>query len=698
MSTKHPAPYGAETEKVALKKFAESNLTLTDARLLGMELLDAIDTALISPQKAALPSIKLNYYDYLGNPVKDKPTNPYFYRLRYLGEEKGFDGKSKYGKYAQPIGTAPMVYWPKNQNWTDIVNDTKKPLIITEGELKSACACKMGFPTLGLGGVNSYRAREHGMDWLDSWQPMDFSKRYVYVCFDSDYQTNKNVCTALIDLSEELERRGAIVKIVTLPNLAGDNKKTGLDDFLVSECVDSAEPMTSLLRKSPTLGLTRVLWGFNDRYTFITELSAVYKNDTGQMWKSKDFADNVECKEQYHKSVLDKNGKVSYDVVSAGNYWISWPMRSEVSRLAYAPGKEKIIEESGIKSLNTWRGWGCEPLPHTKDDIKPFTDLLDYVFEGAEYGAREWFEKWLAYPIQNPGEKMYSATLIHTSRQGAGKTLIGATIGMIYGTANFKEIDNDQLNSDFNGWASNKQFIQGEELVDSNRRKDAQRVKKMITQKVVTVNEKYVRPYDLTDCINFYLTSNAPDALFLEDNDRRVFVHEITSNPPSEEFFKAYDKWMRGDGPRYLRDYLEKLDVTGFNPKGPAFKTLARERMIVGTQSEVSALAHAIVESPDATLKVGETRYTKDLFTSRELLSIVDPEGRTKITANRLGRELVSLNTPTALGFRQVRIHDGSLQRYYIIRNIERWKNVADPKEISAYIKSVTFNQPTSKY
>jgi hypothetical protein len=31
--------------------------------------------------------------------------------------------------------------------------------------------------------------------------------------------------------------------------------------------------------------------------------------------------------------------------------------------------------------------------------------------------------------------------------------------------------------------------------------------------------------------VNYYLTSNHADALFLEDEDRRFFVHEVMVNP-----------------------------------------------------------------------------------------------------------------------------------------------------------------------
>jgi hypothetical protein len=47
--------------------------------------------------------------------------------------------------------------------------------------------------------------------------------------FDSDFRANKQVATALYELSRELERRGAKVSKIDLPDGPG-GAKCGLDD------------------------------------------------------------------------------------------------------------------------------------------------------------------------------------------------------------------------------------------------------------------------------------------------------------------------------------------------------------------------------------------------------------------------------------------------------------------------------------
>jgi putative DNA primase/helicase len=73
-------------------------------------------------------------------------------------------------------------------------------------------------------------------------------------------------------------------------------------------------------------------------------------------------------------------------------------------------------------------------------------ELIDYLLEGLDKAAKEWFFDWCAYPLQNPGVKMFSAVVIHGVVQGTGKTLVGLTLGRIYGD-NYKEIKDDDLES-----------------------------------------------------------------------------------------------------------------------------------------------------------------------------------------------------------------------------------------------------------
>ncbi len=655
--------------ELGLAKLALSDLDLQDAQRLGIEFLSAAQVDDLGFEK--LPALKINYFDPAGRPLSDWPKRPPFYRLRYLAEKNDFkkftDAKPQ--RYTQPPDSVCCAYFPKGTDWR-VLLDPEQPLIITEGELKAACACRYGFDTIGLGGVYNWRALRQGLVMLPELEGIKWAGRRVYLAFDSDYLTNPMVCAALGELGDMLVDRGAFCKLVTLPSV-GD-QKTGLDDFLVTQGADNFE---RLLIQAPPLGLTKVLFKLNDKYIYVQDPGLVIKPSKRGLARISPgaFTEHVESTKTYQEYKLKPDGELSHHPVSASKAWLGWPLRHQVAGLTYAPGEK---DHTADHCYNVWPGWACEPA---KGSVKPFTQLLDHLFTGAEPQAREWFERWLAYPIQKPGTKLFTSTVFHGIRHGTGKSLVGYTMGRIYGK-NYVEITQADLHASFNEWAEAKQFVLGDDVTGSNKRQDADLLKKLITQKEMRVNVKYVPSYTVPDCINYLFTSNHPDAFFLEDDDRRFFIHEVQVGPLSDEFYQSYIAWLDGPGAAALFAHLLALPLKGFNPAAAALKTQARDRLISDVQSDLGTWVRELRANPDQVLKVGSVVVPHDLFTARELLNFYDPAGQGKVTANGLGRELRRAGLMQVAGGLPIRLSSGDQGRYHAVRNVDRWlkASVAD--------------------
>lgn len=663
----------AVVDELGVEKLASSGLDLDDAKTLGINILSGDQTQKLRKSFKPLKSLQINYYDpRTGKPLTDWPGgNDGFYRVRYL--EKGTDfaslAEKKPARYVQPPATAPVAYYPLNQDWKDILQDPRVPLLLTEGELKAAKACKEGFPTIGIGGVYNWRAHKMGLTWLESLDFVTWRRRNVYICFDSDYRNNPMVLHALRELSEELGRRGAFAHLVSLPNLE-DLEKVGLDDFLVFAGATAKTQLEALLHEAEPLGLSRVLWGFNERYVYVENPGLIVNQETLAKTTAAAFRDHLESTSSYQERDLRPDGSISFRAVPAAQAWLKWPLRQQACKLTYQPGSGTFIESTRAPMFNVWPGWGLEPK---KGDVKPFLKLVDHLFTGATIEEKTWFLRWCAFPLQHPGTKMFSSVLVHGIKHGTGKSLIGYTLGSIYGE-NFTEIDQDDLHADFNEWVESKQFVMGDDVTGSNKREDNDRLKKMITQKQLRINIKHVPSYVVPDCINYYFTANHPDAFFLEDDDRRNFIWEVTVGPLSELFYVEYNLWLDSGGGAAVFDYLLKLDLGDFNPAAPAFKTAAKERMITTVQSDLASWVRSVLATPDYYLRLGNVVVEKDLFTSKELLAFYDPEKRTGTTANGLGRELARAGVRQVTQGRPIRLSDGSQSRYYSIRNSEKWE------------------------
>lgn len=648
---------------------------------LGLEFLSGEQTQKLHPAFKPLCALKINYFDHLDKPLTDWPQGKPFYRIRYLELPTDFQSLTdkKPVRYVQEPNTAPCAYFPRLIEWEEHIKDPNKPMILTEGELKALKACQEGFPTIGLGGVYNWRAHKLGLTWLPSLEPVVWQRRNVYICYDSDYRTNVMVCVALQELAEELHRRGAFVHVVSLPDVAGLDK-VGLDDFLVQAGGAGRSQLAKLLHEAEPLGLTKTLYSFNDEFVYVQDPGLIINQQTRTKTAPGAFKDHLKATESYQERELKKDGVVSYKAVSAAGAWLRWPLRKEVHKLTYQPGAERFITNSPAL-YNTWQGWGVRPQA---GDHQPFLDLLEHIFTNAEPEAKEWFLRWCAYPLKYPGSKMFSSVVLHGIRHGTGKSFIGYTLGKIYGE-NFTEINQADLHSGFNEWAESRQFVMGDDISGSNKRQDADLLKKLITQQKIRINAKYVPSYTVPDCINYFFTANHPDSFFLEDDDRRFFIHEVQVGPMEQAFYKEYELWLDTGGAAAVFAYLQKLDLGDFDPSAPAFRTSAKDRMIANVQSDLATWVRGLMSNADYVLRVGEVPITKDLFTSKELLAIYNPSGAGNLTANGVSRELARAGVSQVCRGMPIKLKDGSQGRYYAVRNATSWVG-KQPKECAAHI------------
>lgn len=643
------------------ERLAESGLTRDDAKALGLEPVDSAKS--LHPSFDDRPAMVIRYRF----PTADR--SPPFFRVRYLGPQPpGFADQSdaKPRRYAQEPGTGSRAYFPAPVDWGAVFSDPSRPIVVTEGELKAASAAVRGYPTIGLGGVWNFRSAARGVAFLPELEAVPWRRRTAYLVFDSDLRTNPKVAAALNAFARELSDRGALPELVFLPELA-EGRKTGLDDFLVAA---PPKALDALLADAAPVALAEPLFRLSDEVTYVRDPGLVVVRATGQRVSPAAFTNHAYANRVAHDRVIGDDGSVKLKPVSAAKAWLAWPPRAEVARLTYSPGQPAEVEEDGETRHNLWPGWGVEPR---KGDAKPFLRALEHVFAGAEPEAVRWFVRWLACPLQRPGTKMHSSVLLWSPTQGVGKSLFGYTMKRIYGR-NFVEIGQDDLESSFTEWAENKQFVLGDEVTGSDQRRYADKLKKFITQETMRINVKMIPTYVVPDRVNYLFTSNHPDAFFLDDQDRRYFVHEVTSAPLPESFFEGYFRWLDDEGgAAALFRHLLDVDLGDFNPKGWAFRTAARDRMVDDGKSDVGAWVAALKRDPGGVLRVGEVALEGDLFTARELFELYDPAGRTRATANGVAREL------RRAGFRQVldgatfRGGDGRLDRFYAVRDRERW-------------------------
>lgn len=666
-----------EWTKLGKEKLLSSGLNSNIGAKLGMY--EVVSAAQLDKSFEARPALVIPYLGLDKKPLTSHPRWPNFYRIRYL-DKPPVDFKKVAGekdqRYAQPPRTGVCAYFPASVDWMDVATDPEYDIIITEGELKAAAACEKGFPTIGLGGVWNFRSSKDGIWFLPELEAVDWVRRTVFVCFDSDYLSKPNVCLAINGLCQELEERGALPRLLALPE-GDEGDKVGLDDYLLAH---TKEELTELLEASEPLGMTRALWRMNSEVVYVEDPGLIVVEDTFQKMNADQFRGHSRwATANALETKVSAKGDTIREKVPAAPVWLRWPLRRSVAKLTYAPGHELITPD---RKFNQWPGWGVEPA---KGTVQPWLKLTKYLFEDAEDGILEYFYDWCAWPIQNPGAKLFVAPVIHGIAQGTGKTLVGYTLGRIYGH-NFKEIADADLEESY--WAENKQFILGDEITGKDNRQYMNTLKRLITKSEIDINIKFVPQYSLPNAMNFLFTSQHGDSFFLEDKDRRFLIVEVASDPLPDEFYSEYGAWYKGRGPSYLMQWLQERKISKtFNPSAHAPKTYAKERMIAATKGDAGAWVAELKQFPEQILTIGEMRHTRDLFSSRELLDMYEREQpNSRVTAVGLGRQLSNA------GFQQVNKGQplmgpsGKMERFFAVRNCDTWRKV-DRKKLEANLK-----------
>lgn len=609
----------------------------------------------------AVASLRINYLDpRTMQSLCPRPKWPPFYRLRFL--EPVFDARGQQLRYTQPPDSGVCAYFAPSLHWPDIIKNPDVALVITEGELKAAKACKEGIPTIGLGGVANIRDVKAARGFLPELEAIDWVKRRVTIVFDSDTAGNSNIVLALNTLAHELELRGALPYHLLLPALTPP-AKTGLDDYLCIKTVDDLKEL--VLRSRQSLTLARPLWAMNERMVLVRNPLVVVDRKTHEIFSVANFRDGTHANHMVQELKVKDDGSVSIKAVPLAPAWVKWPLRNEVQRLTYQPG----LIGQGDDVYSTWKGWGTQPV---KGDVTPFLKLIDHLFTGYSKEEKEWFLRWLAYPIQHPGAKMYSAAILHGIHTGTGKSFVGYCMARIYGE-NFKEIQEKDLDASFTGWLKDRQFILGDDVTGSDKRSVADLLKRMITQKSMTINIKYLAEYTVPDTVNYLFTSNHPDAFFLDDTDRRFFVVEVKVSALPPSFYHGLEAWLASEaGGNALHHYLLHLPMGNFDHRDRALMTTSKRDMIDIGKSDMALWVDRLLADPDRILVMDRVSLHSDLFSSRELLALYDRSGHHKATPNAMSKCLKRALVPQVCEGAPVR-WPGGQDRYWAIRNPEIW-------------------------
>lgn len=229
-------------------------------------------------------------------------------------------------------------------------------------------------------------------------------------------------------------------------------------------------------------------------------------------------------------------------------------LSSRFDGLTYRPGEERTIQVEGNRLFNTYV---APSIRSRQGDAALWKDFLEHLFP--DPGDCHEVAHWCATLIARPKIRMGYGLLLISETQGVGKSTLGEYIlAPLVGRPNISvPTQNDVEESAFNGWVAHRRLAIIHEIYSGKTRKTYDKVKSLITDPWVTVNRKYVEPYELENYCHILACSNSLLAIHIDNGDRRWLVPQVTEVQREEEWWSALHRWLSAGGLEEIQHWAE---------------------------------------------------------------------------------------------------------------------------------------------
>jgi hypothetical protein len=259
----------------------------------------------------------------------------------------------------------------------------------------------------------------------------------------------------------------------------------------------------------------------------------------------------------------------SEKIIVQGNFISKWMKNNPTMRCYDDIGiyPNGTICPSNI--FNMWKPFDMELIDEYENKPDELAVILNHIkiLCGNEEVVSDYFIKWMAQMIQYPATKTICPTFI--SKEGAGKTTLIVLMEKMLGSSKVYETTNPMRDiwGDFNGRMANTFLVNLNELSKKDTLECQGKIKGLITDGKLTINNKGMNQYDIQSFHRFIITTNNEDPITTKSDDRRNLVikssNELKGNV--EYFNKFYEMINDVNVIKTFYEYLKTLSVDDFN-------------------------------------------------------------------------------------------------------------------------------------
>lgn len=237
----------------------------------------------------------------------------------------------------------------------------------------------------------------------------------------------------------------------------------------------------------------------------------------------------------------------------------------------------KMPEDCSSVEASTFKGFHykrleCEVSEELKDKhIARFNSILRNM-TGADEEVFIALLKNFARCIQKPMERPDICIILSSKQHGVGKETFVNIFNKIIGK-NTAHYTSDEAFWDKHDTKKEGAILIHLEEAGATNKKMADQLKARITAEVCPVRPCGINPYDVENMALYVMTTNKPLPIKLEESDRRFFIVLCQGRtfPSREEklayWTDVYEEIGADTFTKTIGEYLETIDLTGFNPR-----------------------------------------------------------------------------------------------------------------------------------
>jgi hypothetical protein len=284
----------------------------------------------------------------------------------------------------------------------------------------------------------------------------------------------------------------------------------------------------------------------------------------------KDEGNKITCMTKKHLIMAYENEVFEYKVdgkIERNNFIKNWTVNNPTQRTYTNMGiyPNPLLCPPNI--FNMWKPFDMELITKWEDRPKELQFILNHIriLCGNSEDVSDYFTKWIAQIIQFPEVKTMCPTFI--SKEGAGKTSLIILLEKMLGSSKVYETTNPMRDvwGDFNGRMINTFLVNLNELSKKDTIECQGRIKGLITDGKITINNKGKNQYDIQSYHRFIITTNNEDPITTKQDDRRNLVircsDELIGN--KEYFNKLYSYFDDVNVVKTFYEYLKRIPDMG---------------------------------------------------------------------------------------------------------------------------------------